>query len=360
MFVHPPADSILEPFRMPYGFHLLKFLGYRPIPPFAEAEKELRTTYQGQRYQADYNRYLQQLARAYPVSVDSAVLKELSISFDTTKVSMADTWSDTLSASIRAKTLVTVGGRPTTVQQFADRITGSNQFRPTTLNPAAVLSMIPPLVENLVVEEHGRAVARRDPEFIALMKEYEDGILLYRIEQDELWKKIVLTDTLLQEYFTAHRDSYRWPDRVNFAEIYLPNDSLARMCAKELRSGKEFGAVVVAHSIRQQYVEKKGEWGLQPVAMNELTQRAALMRVDSVSEPFRFQNGWSIIKTIAKEESRLKTFEEARPEVTTTYQDIAAKQREQQWLEELRAKHPIAIKGDVLREAFKRTPRDAR
>jgi len=43
---------------------------------------------------------------------------------------------------------------------------------------------------------------------------------LYRIEQDEVWKKVMVNDSLLKEFYDAHKENYQWPERVNFAEIY--------------------------------------------------------------------------------------------------------------------------------------------
>lgn len=171
---------------------------------------------------------------------------------------------------------------------------------------------------------------------------------------------MVINDSLLRGYYAEHKDSYQWPDRVNFAEIYVTSDSLAKVCAEEIRKTKDFGAVAARRTIRPQYGEKKGEWGLLPVSTNDLSQRAASMAVDSISLPFRYLGGWSILKTLAKEQARIKTFEEAKPEVMSAFQDVAAKERMQQWTEELRAAYPVTISADLLKDAFQRTAADAK
>jgi peptidyl-prolyl cis-trans isomerase SurA len=354
-----PADSLVAPLWQPYGFHLIKVLQRKPVPPFAEIEKSLRDSYEQQRRSYDYRQYVNALAKKYEVLIDSATLAALENAFDTTKVSPVDSWADTLSAALRARTLVKVAGRPTTVQEFVDRANGSNQYHPQVLKPQAVRAMIPPLIDALVIEQHGRDASASDPMLVDLMKQYEEGILLYRVDQDEVWKKLPITDSLLHVYYDAHKDAYQWPDRVNVAEIFVGSDSLVNVCVNEIRKTKDFGAVAKRRTVRQQYAEKMGEWGLLPVSTNELTVRAAAMAVDSVSAPFRYQNGWSIVKTVAKEPARGKTFEEAKPEVMSAYQDIAAKQREQEWVEELRKKYPVTIDTDLLTQAFKKVPTDA-
>ena len=87
------------------------------------------------------------------------------------------------------------------------------------------------LLDVAALEEHARHATERYPMLANLLKEYQEGILLYRIEQDEVWKKVVVNDSLLKEYYNAHKEEYRWPERVNFAEIFTVADSMADSAA---------------------------------------------------------------------------------------------------------------------------------
>jgi hypothetical protein len=78
------------------------------------------------------------------------------------------------------------------------------------------------------------------------------------------------------------------------------------------------------------------------------------MAVDSVTEPFPYQSGWSIIKTVAKDPPHIKSFEEATPEVASGYQEAATKKREQDWVDTLKNKYPVTIIKEALKDAFKR------
>ena len=82
--------------------------------------------------------------------------------------------------------------------------------------------------------------AEKHPELAQLLQEYEEGTLLYsHSNRTEYGKKFVVNDSLLKEYFNAHKENYRWPERVNFAaEIYTLNNSAAKAAYKKLKSGK--------------------------------------------------------------------------------------------------------------------------
>ena len=130
---------------------------------------------------------------------------------------------------------------------------------------------------------------------------------------------------------------------------------MAKVAYRKVRHGENFLHVAQEYTNRSGYREKKGAWGFQPYALNDLSRKASTMAIDSVSEPSRFQeSGWSIIKTLAKDSVHVKSFEDATPEVASGYQEVASKQREQEWIEALKKKYPVTINKEALTEAFKR------
>ena len=78
------------------------------------------------------------------------------------------------------------------------------------------------------------------------------------------------------------------------------------------------------------------------------------MAVDSITKPFPHESGRSIIKVLGRDSARVKTFEEASPEIASNYQEATSKQHEQEWLDKLKRKYPVTFNKDALTEAFKR------
>jgi parvulin-like peptidyl-prolyl isomerase len=341
---------------MPYGYHIIKITGYKGIPPFADVQKEIRDQYNQSRYQAEYSAFVRNLAKQYRLVYDTLTISQLIRAFDTTQTPASWTWSDTLKPDMKNQIVLSCEGRPATVNDFVEYVTGSAEFRSMILEPKNIQHMIERMSEVKLMEEHARQVPQRFPAFSKLLKEYEDGILLYRIEQDEVWKKLVTNDSLLRLYYDQTKEKYRWTRRVNFAEIYVTNDSLAKEAYKEIKAGKDFGEVAAKYTMRPGYKEKKGVWGLTPDSLNEFSRYAAILPVDSISPPFDHPNGWSIIKVIAKDSAHVKTFEEAMPEVMSAYQEYAAKLRQEEWIADLKSRYPVVLNKPLLLEAFKRKP----
>ena len=351
-----PLDSISTPYRQPYGYHIFEITGRRPVAPFSDMEKDLRAQYQQQFYQQDYAQYVADLKHQYGIVVDSAVATRLRVSFDSTKTPSTAGWSDTLSTDFLAKTLFKCSEKPFTVKDFVESVATGTDLREMPLRPSNVDVMIDHVTEAKALKEHALSAINRYPELKSLMDEYLDGILLYRIEQDEVWKKVVVNDSLLRVYYDTTKEKYRWPNRVNFAEIFVTSDSAKNAVQWKLAYDEDFLSVAEEYTARPGYRDKLGIWGLQPYDLNELSQRASKMAVDSISDFFQSQGGWSIIKVLAKDSSRVKTFEEAGPELASTYQEQASKIRELQWLDGLKQKYGVTVNDSLLSQAFKKKP----
>jgi peptidyl-prolyl cis-trans isomerase SurA len=353
-FYKMKVNDVTEPMRFNYGFHIFRLTEKKSVPPLEETYKDVKAQYQQVRYTYENNRFIKGLRAKYNPVIDSAAVVKLISSIDTTKFSGSMEWKDTLSAEMLKTSLIVSKGNKLTVSDFADRVINATDNKGTVLSPANIWMLVTKYLDNAAVDEHARDATKRHPVLASLLKEYEEGVLLYRIEQDEVWKKVMVNDSILNGYYATHKGDYRWPDRVNFAEIYTLADSASKAAYWCLQYGEDFSDVAENYTNRPGYKEKKGEWGFQPFTYNELTRKASKMAVDSITAPFKYENGWSIIKTIAIDSARIKNFEEAMPEVASAYQETASKQREQDWVKELEKKYPVVVNKEVLKEAFKR------
>jgi len=351
-----PVRSVAPPYRAPYGYHIFKVTAALPVPMFTQAEKELRQYYQQMYYVSDYERYLHSLKIHYGLDFAIGVRYKLTHSFDSAKTPSIEGWADGVPAHMRFERLFSYAGKIFTVDQFLSHVRMSEEFRNFNLTSKAIDDMIDRIVSSTLLEHHASTADERHPAFADLMNEYEKGVIIYRLDQDEIWNKVRLNDSLLQIFFEEHRSEFQWPERVNVAEIHVSGDSLANALHQQILAGESFDALAARHTIRPQFKETNGAWGPLATVTNGLTSRAAAMDVDSVSAPFPYEKGWSIIKVLDRESSRPKTFEEARAEVTSKYQEHASKERERLWIESLKSRYGVKMNPERLSDAFKTRP----
>jgi hypothetical protein len=96
--------------------------------------------------------------------------------------------------------------------------------------------------------------------------------------------------------------------------------------------------------------------GIFAPAADERAKRADSLTLGGLTTPFFFRNGYSIVRLDNREPPRQKTFEEAGPEVSTSFQDYEAKRLEKEWIEGLKQQFPVTEQREILKNAFKATP----
>ena len=132
------------------------------------------------------------------------------------------------------------------------------------------------------------------------------------------------------------------------------SDSLLEVCRKEVLSGKSFDEVLVAHKLKVRPENALYANELKEVGNNKFAKAAfELKKIGDISEIVSDEKGKSILKLVNKETSRLKSFDEAKPEVTSTYQDIESAQLENEYITRLKNTYKPKIFYDELSKAFK-------
>jgi peptidyl-prolyl cis-trans isomerase SurA len=195
---------------------------------------------------------------------------------------------------------------------------------------------------------------KTNPEFASLMEDYRNGIFIFKLQDEEVWSKISFDSTKLYNYYTSTKGNYVFPDRINFNEIFSHKDSLINHYYGLLKKGADFDSVATKYTERPGYAEKAGNYGLVEINNSPLSEEAnKLKNSGDYSNPFANAGGFSIVKLVAKEPSRVKTFEEAKAEVSGAFQESESKRLEQEYIDKLKNKYKAVIYYDNLEQAFK-------
>lgn len=192
---------------------------------------------------------------------------------------------------------------------------------------------------------------KKYPEFKSLMREYEEGILLFEALKQNVWDK-ANTDTVgLQKYFDVNlSQKYKWDERAR-ANIYtLKTDD-----PKVLASVREYAAKNPAAKVLDKFNKKDNEtlsvmeriyekgknkelgnlWkagDLTDAKTDANTKTASFIKIEEIMPPTP------------------KTLSEARGYAVADYQDYL----EKQWIEELRREYPVKVNEEVLKTLIKK------
>tara|TARA_R110000787_G_scaffold105825_6_gene213381 strand:- start:43 stop:1656 length:1614 start_codon:yes stop_codon:yes gene_type:complete len=211
------VNDFSVPFKTQFGWHIVKLLKTYPVLSFDEMKKEItdRVRKSGRAKLSD-KAVLNRLKSEYTINVSASAKKIFEIK-DVRSLS-----NDSLQS-----TLLTINEKKIKQSDFRSYILNRKHLSTEQLlknfTDAEVLSYFK---ENLV---------KTDEDFASILKEYEDGLLLFELLQQKIWNKS--SDTIaLKSYFDTHKEKYQGNklDKIkgrvmNDYQAFLENDWVEKL-----------------------------------------------------------------------------------------------------------------------------------
>lgn len=335
-----------------YGLHLIMVTEIKPYPSFDEDKENLKKMYRQIRYNNEYAELLKKTRDRYNFTENEqlfALLESIGDTVDITKGYFNAEWRNDYKDSVAFTIENVTYPLDSLVANMNKRFEFiSKPFTFSMLSEGAVK-----MANDKVLEIDAKYLPKRNEDFARLMEDYRNGIYIFKLQELEVWNKIKSDSTYLVQYYDAHKAGYNWPDRVEFGEIFVKTDSLAKSIYKEAISGADFESLAGKYTERSNMRGKMGKHPLQDVNFNNLYQEANKHPEGFITAPFSIDGGFSIIKVYKKDKSRTKTYEEAKPEVLSGYNEQEQKNLENVYITSLKAKYKPVYFYDALKEAFK-------
>lgn len=278
--------------RTPFGYHIIKCLETRPPKSFDEAKADLQQMYQQMRFQNDYRAYIDKLKTEVQFTRNDSVVAQMRALLDSTKTVRDSAWAAGVTPELRRSTVFTVLGKPVSVDSVIHTLQSRMDISNSQLRSTTFAANIDKVGEQLMFAARATSLERENPEFASILKEYKEGILLYQVEQENVWGKIQSSDSLLHAYFDSHRDKFTFPDRVTFTEARTFSEQNGQALYAKVNTGMSLEAVAKADSIRMaaptkfDAVFKKKSASLTPAAAKLLASLAEQMKADTLLRVF--------------------------------------------------------------------------
>lgn len=338
-----------------FGYHLIKLVDIAPDKSYEEQKPELKEIYDRVRYKSDLDNLVKNLKTEFNFVQNTGTYNKILVHSDTLKIGPAY-WESNLKTQAGSDEVFKINNKPFTCDSlFANMIkTGRNLNM--TVNGKILQEAINQYSSDLLIQEKALNYDKENLEFAKLIEDYENGMYLFKILEEEVWSKISIDSAKTFAFWETTKNNYKWKDRVEFKEIYNRQDSLINKCYSLALSGKPLDSLYVNYNQRSGYENKAGYNGLVDVEANELSKQAnSLKNIGDISKPFSFEDGYSIVKLIKRDSARIKTFEEARAEAASALQESESKRLEDEYLKKLINIYHPKIYYDELSKAFKQT-----
>lgn len=334
-----------------FGYHLIKVTDKRPLKSFEEEKETLKNIYQRVKYNEDKRKFIDSLKDVFNFKIYSNVVDLIEKKADTIQVG-GQYWISNLKQELGDSVILSYSDKKITVDTLFARAENSAEFINRRITRGLLESIINKISEELLLAEAVDYLPQKYPQFAELMEEYQNGILIFKLQEEEVWNKIQIDENKLRDFYESTKEKYQWPDRVEYGEIFVKSDSLAQEIYKRLKAGEEFDTLAEQFTERPGFKDKHGYHGIKPVLDNQLSMKANQLNEGEFSEPFKNSNGYSIVKLIKKHPAGQKTFEEALPEVSGALQEVESKRLENEYIDFLKATYKPRIYYNKLNKAF--------
>ncbi len=338
-----------------YGVHIIKRDSTKEID-LDEDRDALKKEYKRIYFEEDKRRFLDSLKTSFGWGLDLAALKQLTSMTDTMKI-MADTNTfKKVSSDIKSLPLYNVKDQGIiTIGNFLDSVK-KQEYRTITANTLGITRALDKMTDPKGLKLATAPLEKEYPEFGALMREFRDGILLFKVEEQEVWSKLKFDSTSARSYWDTTKTKYKTDVKYDFNEIYVTSDSIAKSLRERLTAGESFETLAAQFTERPGFKEKKGHYTPQTVKESKL---AALIEKQKITAggilgPEPFERGYVLLFVNEIAQPREKKFEEAIPDFAPAFQDMVQKKLTEEWLSRIKAQYPVTIQNKVLESMLKK------
>ncbi|MGC6470309.1 MAG: foldase protein PrsA [Flavobacteriales bacterium] len=385
-FALQSVGEVSQPVQTMYGWHVIKLLDKRGVPSFEDSEetikkkikrdarsnrgiesliakikKEYNFTEKGGKSNNPLNSSdfyifrLNQFQNEFEVDNSSSNIEQFC------KINYKN-W-DRKNYKTEGRTMFLLDGIKYTQDDFADYLAINKITADSSNTCPEVRKKYDEWVNKTCLEYEDSKLEEKYPEFRALMKEYHDGIMLFNLMDNKVWSKAINDTIGLLNYYNLTKENYRWDERAD-AKVYTSSDEVTASKVRTLINNR-YNAKVLTSEELAFLSFGKGEFYMSDDKILTLINRYQPNRLKISNKSFEKGESMSIdnhwYKGLTENEENLdgsiffsdvnnirsgglKSFDEAKGEVITNYQDYL----EDSWKLELAEKYPATVNKKVL------------
>ncbi|OEK02462.1 hypothetical protein BFP97_13440 [Roseivirga sp. 4D4] len=326
------VNGISKPSKTSFGWHIVKLNDQRPIGDLSEErtgiEQQLKRS---GRNTLNNNQLIEKLKTENNFQQDEQSLN----------ASLLAISKGSLNDETKESVLFILGEQLFKVKDFVQSLPSQK----ITLNNTIVRSLYSEFERKSIIAYEDSITPIKYPDYGYLLKEYEEGLLLFEIMQNEVWNKALEDSLGAKQYYQDHLGQYKTEERIVVSIVNCDNALLLERLKKSISEEESLEKAVQSTFTKE-----------------EQTLLKIVKRTIKASEINKF--GSTELKSgswIEKpDESKYYFLEEIIPRGFFAYEEIKGRilsdyqdHLEAQWIKELRMQSHIKIYNKALKKIVK-------
>jgi peptidyl-prolyl cis-trans isomerase D len=169
-------------------------------------------------------------------------------------------------------------------------------------------------------------------------------------DQAKVADTIQITDAQIQDYYNAHRDEYRTPERVKARHILLstankPKEEVPKIQAqaeallKQIKAGGDFAELAKKNSQDPGSAQKGGDlgWVSRGQMVKPFEDAAFSLKPNEISNVVTTEYGFHIVQVLERQPAHLQTLDEVKPAIVLALKSQTVFDRMQELADKARA-----------------------
>lgn len=335
-----------QPIQTPYGYHIIRRIALTPNPDFSTAYPRIKAKVERDvRSRSSRSAFLKELKAQYGFYLGQAQKSKAlfyAIDLDSFK---RGTWKGLDNGYMDDQVMFGFGDSVYTVGDFEEYLLKQNGTQAIYPVRKFVEHHFDQWSDELLLTYEKEQLEQKYPEFKALVREYREGILVYEIMQDEVWRKGSEDSLGLRRYYREHRKEFTYPNRYKGVLYKCGDKSIAAQVYQLVRSASppdSIKAIVNADSPLNVGVST-GTFNPERSAVFMKGKKVRKLK-QGANKPFSQDDLYYVVDVEEVLPPRDRTLEESMGWVTSIYQN----QLEADFIAQLKPKYDYAIDYKAL------------
>ena len=330
--------QISKPIKTQFGWHILKLISKNPIKPFDEIKSDIeKKVKRDSRSKIIRKKMLTKLKLSYnifePVLKD--YLKEIVLNEDRFILSNEGLSNDNLFLKIESKSYK--------VQDFLNFLNSNFKAYKRSKNfDAFINTQYLNFLDQALFDYKENNLANENQEYADVLREYEEGLLLFDIMEEKIWNESKNDSIGLRKYYNLNLENYKSKFNISATTINSPSKKLLKEVLRDLDNGISSDSIIKKFR-KKNLIINSGKFNLDDPLLPQDPQFRKNINKHKI---YKLQNGYVVVNIDEVIPSKILSFDEVKGSVIADFQTVL----ESKWIDKLRSKYKLIVYNDVLQK----------
>jgi len=333
--------DLSQPLQTQFGWHILKLIEKHPLRTYSELKPELEEKIKkDERSLLITNSLAKKLRAKYKIAKNTSQLN--SIKKELTNAYYDEKWE--IPASLKNdKALLTIDATKKSSTEAFSNYVYSQQKSKIKTKPLSKLvdDLLEKYTDQQLIAHYDSNLEQEFPDFKYIMDEYRDGLLLFDLMDQEIWKKSKTDSIGIAAFYKNNTKNYQWKKRYDVVIYSSTEMKFVENAKKMLQKGKSASAIKEALNKdgKINIIEKSG---LYEGDFDILSEYKNLEK--GITEIVSKGNYHFVVEVKDTKEATTKELEACKGKVISDYQTFL----ENNWVDELKKEFKVEVKQPVF------------